>query len=188
MGGDLAIELHDWTTNMGSVASTQSQSSDANAESDGHGTVTGDDSDARPSLPSPGWTWRRSISDRFLHAPRVGVQFPTNVLFWGDHGSLNSHTNTISVPGHLHLDHGTSSPDGAINVDASPHRSSSFSALSAGPSFGSCDGHQHLPLRTASGGSQFNAFKRLLCRDKKVFPTQLQQEKETGHGPGTSGS
>lgn len=151
---------------------------------------------AGQSLPSPGWRWRRSTSDRFSHNPHGGVQFPTNVLFWGDNSHVTSHASASQVlpP---RLEHGQrggrSLPHMVIDVprghmpNVMTTRCSS-SGTQACPS-PSC-GHQQEASQQSckSPGTHLNVFKRLLSRERKVFPTEQEMGSSCNVGGPSGGA
>lgn len=154
----------------------------------GFPSLTGEDSNEE-SLPSPGWRWRRSTSDRFSQNANAGVQFPTNVLFWGNNSHVSSHTNTPQVPAPS-LEHGQrgarSLPHTVIEI---PRRSMNNFMTPRSASSGAAQGYPSSHSEQASQsqgkapGAGLNVFKRLLSRERKVFPTE-QEMGVCGHGHG----
>lgn len=114
-------------------------------------------------LPSPGWSWRRSTSDRFPQSQ--GVQFPTNVLFWGNHSHVSSRVSSPRLErgqrGGRSLSH--------IAIEIPQWQQNLHSSGSSADQSSSSPSGQQL---TKSPGTRLNAFKRLLSRERKVFPTE----------------
>lgn len=143
------------------------------------------------SLPSPGWRWRRSTSDRFSQSPQAGVQFPTNVLFWGNNSHVSSHASSPQVPP-PHLEHGQrgarSLPHMAIEMPRrNMHNVMAPRCASSGASQAYASAHHDLACQQQSKlpGAGLNVFKRLLNRERKVFPTE-QEMGSCGHMGGPS--
>lgn len=152
--------------------------------------TTGDANDGE-SLPLPGWRWRRSTSDRFSQSPQAGVQFPTNVLFWGNNAHVTSHASSLQSPPPC-LEHGQrgarSLPHTAIEI---PRRNADNvmapRCASSGASQGYASARQD-QQQSKLPGAGLNVFKRLLSRERKVFPTEQDVGGSCRHPSGQSSS
>ncbi|MCO5573126.1 hypothetical protein L7F22_026891 [Adiantum nelumboides] len=181
------------TEELGLSVSMQLEASTANGDANTHGGLERSATEGanQEALPSPGWRWRRSTSDRFSQNPSTGVQFPTNVLFWGNDSHVSSHTSTPQAPAPC-LEHGQrggrSLPHMAIDIHRSMHSLLAARSASSGAAQGYPLSHNEQTLQPqgkAATGTGLNVFKRLLSRERKIFPSE-QEMGICGHGIGTS--
>ncbi|KAH7435015.1 hypothetical protein KP509_06G045100 [Ceratopteris richardii] len=167
-----AADSEEFASNQASDADDASVNEDAYAQPQpSTADVTGG------PLPSPGWGWRRSISDRFVQsAAHAGVQFPTNVLFWGNDSHVNSRASAPQAPP-TEVEQrqwgARSLPHSIIDM---PWRCGSSSEAGDG------DAGQN-----KAAGAGLNVFKRLLSRERRVFPMEHELGVVVGgHDAGTS--